>query len=497
VITSWFTWEKLCKVMNARLKGQIFSECYSHVKSELVIQNENVRGESIRIHLEQPLPFIFLQHIHPPAQRVRIFPDFDHLEFTEAHMAAADRDMRLNFSKGVSLMIRIRPPKSNVFMLTNTSVESFKKRKVESLDFKSGPLVFDTLSEDPRLNAFWKKRLTDLYPDVSWPDLQAEISRANGKILGGRFVLLPEPGETFNPHRFYDNYRAFITDRLKELHFKPEKERIIKALSSRAEKLSRRIHHLSRPDEKNNQIDTYRMYGDILMAILHTIQPGQEEVKIPEDLRPRGFPETIPLKPDLSPPANARRYYNRAGKIERSRREAEETKETLQKEQDKLKLKATELENIETLKDLKSWVKKNKDLVADLTRTENPQKSESARLPYREFFYKSWRIWVGKSAKDNDDMTFHHAHKTDLWLHTRHSTGSHVIIRREGKSHIPGDIIEFAASLAARFSEEKHASLVPVVCAERKHVTKRKGFPPGKVTFTMEKSLLIKPADIE
>ncbi|MDD3806745.1 MAG: NFACT RNA binding domain-containing protein, partial [Candidatus Marinimicrobia bacterium] len=88
-------------------------------------------------------------------------------------------------------------------------------------------------------------------------------------------------------------------------------------------------------------------------------------------------------------------------------------------------------------------------------------------------------------------------HKRDLWLHTRYSTGSHVIIRREGKSHIPRDVIEYAASLAARYSEEKHASLVSVVCTERKYITKRKGDPPGKVVFTYEKNLLIKPLEIE
>lgn len=483
--------------MNARLKGDIFTECYSHVKSELVIQNDNPREDSIRIHMDQPLPFLFLQSIHPPGQKVPIFPDFKPAEFTGAVMAPADRDIHLNFGADQHLIIRIRPPKSNVFLLTATSTDAFKKVKETSPVFDTTPRIFNTLVDDPRLNTRWKKRLSDLYPDLSWADLQQEIARANGKSPGNRFVLLPEPGETFNPHRFYDNYRTFVTERLKELHFKPEKERIMASLASRAEKVSRRIQQLSKVDEQTDLTDTYRTYGNILMAVLHTIEPGQEAVIIPEELRPKGYSKSIPLKPDLSPQANAQRYYNRARKIERSRREARDTESTLKKEYTELRHKAAELESIDTLKGLKAWEKKNRDLVSRLTRTENPQKSESVRMPYREFFYQSWRIWVGKSAKDNDDMTFHYAHKTDLWLHTRHSTGSHVIIRREGKSHIPGNVIEHAASLAARFSEEKHASLVPVVCAERKHVTKRKGFPPGKVTFTMEKSLLVKPADIE
>jgi predicted ribosome quality control (RQC) complex YloA/Tae2 family protein len=497
MISSWFTWEKLCHVMNVRLKGEVFEACYSHVKSELVIQNNNPRKDSIRIHLEQPLPFLFLQPIHPPGQKITIFPDFKPAEFVKAEIAGTDRDIRLTFTEDQALILRIRPPKNNVYFISPSSVDTFKKSTDHSIHFDATPVSFQSLIDDPRLNNRWKKRFQELFPDLSWSELQQEISRANGQVVGGRFILLPLPREAFNPHRFYDNYRDYITGRLKELHFKPEKARIMAALSARAEKVSRRIRELSKPEEQGDLIERYRMYGDILMTLLNTLQPGQEEAEIPLELRPRGYPETIPLKPDLSPQANAQRYYHKARKLERARQESRDTESVLKKEYETLKTKATELENLETLPDLRKWLTQNKDLIARLNRLENPQKSESTRLPYREFFYQSWRIWVGKSARDNDDMTFHLSHKNDLWLHTRNSTGSHVIIRREGKSHIPGHVIEYAASLAARFSEEKHASLVPVVCTERKHVVKRKGFPPGKAHYSLEKTILIKPAEIE
>ncbi|MCD6234065.1 MAG: DUF814 domain-containing protein [Candidatus Marinimicrobia bacterium] len=497
MITSWFTWEKLCHVMNTRLTGEMFKACYSHVKGELVIQNSNPQKDSIRIHQDQPLPFLFLQPIHPPGQKVPIFTDFKPSRFVEAAIAGTDRDIRLKFTADQTLIIRIRPPKNNVFFISSAGFDTFKKSTDQVIHFDATPAFFQTLSDDPRLNDRWKKRLRKLYPDLSWPELQQEIARANGQVLGGRFILLPLPQEKFNPHRFYDTYRHYVTSRLKELHFKPEKDRLMSTLASRAEKVSRRIRQLAKTEEQADLIKRYRIYGDILMTILNTLQPGQEKAEIPMELRPLGFPDTIPLKPDLSPQTNAQRYYNKARKLERARQESRETETALHKEYEELKAKATELEAIDSLIDLRKWSKKNKDLLTRLNRTENPQKADTARLPYREFFYQSWRIWVGKSARDNDEMTFHLSHKNDLWLHTRNSTGSHVIIRREGKSHIPGHVIEYAASLAARFSEEKHASLVSVVCTERKHVVKRKGFPPGKAHYSLEKNLLIKPAEIE
>jgi predicted ribosome quality control (RQC) complex YloA/Tae2 family protein len=93
-------------------------------------------------------------------------------------------------------------------------------------------------------------------------------------------------------------------------------------------------------------------------------------------------------------------------------------------------------------------------------------------------------------------LTFRHASKTDIWLHARHSTGSHVIIKMDGKKEAPRHIIEHAAALAARYSDEKHSSLVTIAYTQKKYVTKRKGMPPGKVHFQYEKDVMVKPVDI-
>lgn len=497
MITSWFVWEKLCHVMNNRLHGETFRECYSYVKNELVIENENPQGPSLRIHLDHPFSFIFLETVHAPIQKVLIFPEFNAAEFIRAEIMPTDRDIQLIFNQDISIIIQFRPPKSNIYFQKKGITRSFKKTDEIKISLDDTPRQFSTLAEDPRLNDYWKKRLSELFPKTSWTDLQKDIARANGKRLGGRFVLLPEPAETFNPNTFYDLYRSYVINQLKDYHFKPEKKRLMVAISSRANKVSQQIHLLLNSEEKTTLIDTYRTYGSILMAILSDISPGHSDIQIPETLRPKGYPEKIPLKPELSPQANAEYYFKKARKIERSYQESLETQKALQKEYEMLREKMSELATITTLKALQTWEKKNSTIISRLLQSENPKKRNSIHLPYREYVYHSWRIWVGKSAKDNDEMSFHYAHKRDLWLHTRYSTGSHVIIRREGKSHIPRDVIEYAASLAARYSEEKHASLVSVVCTERKYITKRKGDPPGKVVFTYEKNLLIKPLEIE
>jgi len=364
-------------------------------------------------------------------------------------------------------------------------------------DFNFEPATFTSLEADPRFNVSWKKRYKDLLMGKDYNEILNDIENSNGCVTGGKFVFLPVKDEVFNPDIFYNRYREFIITNLKERDFKPEKSRLMALLSTHSDRLLRSIHHLSSTEEQKEMIGNFRYCGDILMAGLNFIAPGQTEYEVPESLQKENFPRKISLKSEVSPQANAKIYYDKARRTERAQSDYEEKKIHLENEYRLSSLKFRELEQIDEIRQLLEWKKDNKYFIEKLQQQVPVKKSEKERKPYREFTYRSWHIWVGKSAKDNDDMTFHHAHKNDLWLHTRHSTGSHIIVRREGKSHIPKEIIEYAAALAARYSEEKHASLVSVVCTEKKHVIKRKGLPPGKVLFSMEKNILIKPLNIE
>lgn len=497
MITSWFTFHKLSKVINKQLSGMLFSECYSFTKNELIIQNASESSPSLIVNLNPPLPYLFIQIMKKPSRKVPIFPDFKNLSLKNSDIAPTDRDLRLNFSNDISLIIRIRPPANNVFFVYGHEITSFKKVKSGHPVFTFQPISFTSTDEDPRFNASWKKRMNILYPGKPYHEIIRNIENSNGYVSGGNFVFLSEINDVFDPDIFYTRYREFIVANLKEKDFKPEKLRLMSLLSSHSQKLLRSVRNFSASDNQQEMIRKYRYYGDILMAGLWSINPGQTEYVIPESLQNDSFPKKIGLKPDLTPQANAQMYYEKARRTERAQSDYEDKKFKLEKEYDLSILRFSELEKIDDLKELQEWKKENKTYLEKLQQQSPVKPNGRDRIPYREFTYKSWHIWVGKSAKDNDEMTFHHAHKNDLWLHTRHSTGSHVILRREGKSHIPNEIIEYAAALAARYSEEKHASLVSVVCTEKKHVIKKKGLPPGKALFSLEKSILIKPLDIE
>ena len=121
--------------------------------------------------------------------------------------------------------------------------------------------------------------------------------------------------------------------------------------------------------------------------------------------------------------------------------------------------------------------------------------ADAPRLPYHELRSSDgYRILVGRGARDNDRLTLHVARGRDLWLHARDFAGSHVVIPRPDTRPVPERTIEEAAQLAAWNSRGRTDSLVEVTLLERKHVSKPRGLPPGRVQLAAGgRTLLVRP----
>ena len=105
-----------------------------------------------------------------------------------------------------------------------------------------------------------------------------------------------------------------------------------------------------------------------------------------------------------------------------------------------------------------------------------------------------WEILVGQNSEANDYLLTRIAKPSDLWIHVKASPSAHVIIRTNGKPEaVPKAVLHAAAELAARHSDSKHSSLVPVDYTLRKYVRKPKGASAGKVLYQNEKTIFITP----
>ena len=104
-------------------------------------------------------------------------------------------------------------------------------------------------------------------------------------------------------------------------------------------------------------------------------------------------------------------------------------------------------------------------------------------------------VLVGRSAADNDLLTFELGEPRDAWLHVASESGSHVLIRNpDGLERFPRETLRFAAALAARYSKAKNASRVAVHVATCADVSKRRGAPPGEVALRRYSTLYASPS---
>jgi len=117
---------------------------------------------------------------------------------------------------------------------------------------------------------------------------------------------------------------------------------------------------------------------------------------------------------------------------------------------------------------------------------------------YRLVEFDGFEILVGRSARDNDYLTFRVARPRDLWLHAHGFAGSHVVVRHpEGTEVVPRPVIERAAELAAWHSKARGArGKVSVHVCRAADVSKRSGAPAGQVMLRSFDSVKVYPREL-
>lgn len=228
-----------------------------------------------------------------------------------------------------------------------------------------------------------------------------------------------------------------------------------------------------------------RSLGNVLLARYGEVPHGAERVVLPGF---DGAPVTVPLDPTLGPNENASRLYDRASRVERARRRLPELISRARRQAKRLE------ELLERAREGRATEEEVRALVPVRSRARSTAAKPGAGLPYR-----SWRssggleIRVGKGAKQNDELTFHHSAPGDVWMHARHAAGAHVILRWSRAGNPPRRDLAEAATLAALHSEARTSTSVPVDWTLRKYVRKPRGSGPGKVSLERARTLFVQP----
>ena len=294
-------------------------------------------------------------------------------------------------------------------------------------------------------------------------------------------------------------------------------------IEARRKTLARRVAALERELERAAGFDVLRRKGELLLGYMYVLEPGQRRLEIPEENL------VIDLDPDVPPLEQAQalfREYSRARAALAgvpARRDATNLAlQYLDELSTHLEL-AEDFATISAIREELAALPADPDtLVAGIERRARgedeeeapppPKKAPKGRgkyaprnnrvkkeaggraalEPLRVISSDGLPILVGRSARQNDAITFGQARPGDLWLHARNVPGAHVIVRGEGRT-VPERTVAEAARLAAQHSKARHDTAVDVIITERRHVRRIPGAPPGLVTVAQERVLRVRP----
>lgn len=218
--------------------------------------------------------------------------------------------------------------------------------------------------------------------------------------------------------------------------------------------------------------------GRLLQSQFYRLKKGDSEVLIP-DWENENKDYHILLDPRLDPQSEVEKRFQKSKKLRRGVNHAHRLIKKAEDEIRDLSQMLEQLASIQSTIELEQFQQQHRSLMPQpQTKAANPVKA----LPYREFHTTAGlTIWVGKSAKDNDALTFSFAKGSDWWLHVRNVPGSHVILRC-GKNQEPDqNSIEEAAQLAIAYSKAKDRGEAEVCLTQCKFVTRYGKGQAGKV----------------
>lgn len=267
-------------------------------------------------------------------------------------------------------------------------------------------------------------------------------------------------------------------------------ERLRRRLRERVQRRLGRARALLAGLEKkrasSREAERVREDGELLAAHPHLVRRGARWVEVPDFFAPGQPPRRIELDPRLDARANVERLFARHRKLVRAGRsvaaELARARERLEALEELSRQAEDPALDRAALKALGQTAVENGLLEPEQEPRVERRRKAPARLPYRVFQTAAGsEVRVGRSARDNDALTFRHARGNDLWLHTADAPGSHVVLRLARGAEPQAEDVLDAAHLAIHFSPLRGATRARVHVARQKEVRKPRGAKPGLV----------------
>ena len=320
-------------------------------------------------------------------------------------------------------------------------------------------------------------------------------------------LIIKEYNSKFSLNFFIDDF-YYEKETLQE--FKVHKENSLKLILNAKQKYNKRLLNINRKLEECQNMDTYRLYGELITANLYRIKDfNTDQIKL-ENYYDNNNLITIKLEKKYPPSINAKMFFKKYSKLKNALNIVSEQKVETLDELNYIDSIIYELDNCKTLDDVFSVLEEisenetfgdiNKKLLRKSNgnskkgnKNKNTKNDKKINFNPIKYNIENYTFLVGRNNVENDYLTLKYAKKTDIWFHTKDIHGSHCILVLNGNAVPSNDILIRCAEIAAYHSKGKNSSNVPVDFCEVKFVKKPNKSKPGMVIYTHNKTLNVNP----
>ena len=263
-----------------------------------------------------------------------------------------------------------------------------------------------------------------------------------------------------------------------------------KILTAAIKKEEGRHQKIKEELEDTNKMDTYKLYGDLLMINAHLQVQYEPSIELQNLLSDEGEMLTIPLKPNLTIVENAQWYYKLYTKL----------KNRMVSGEYQLNASTTKLEylksilysiSLATTRESLEEIRKECMDAGIIKKSKKPLSYKLGKSNYIHLTIDEGEMFIGRNNQQNEYLTHRFAKPTDIWFHTQDIQGSHLILRLNVE---PDDmILSKVAQYAAYFSKARETSKVPVDYTYIKNIKKPPGSPLGFVIFYTHQTMIVEP----
>ncbi len=490
----------------------------------MVFVDEEEHVQSVNLSVQSPVRHLFRYESSNRSRRnvVDHFPRLRSKVLTNISIAEGDRLITWTFEEGHVLVMIPFGARANALHLDGEGaiVASFKSNAPENAPEPLSASMPASVDEVERLLTSGKPA-SKLWPLLSGPlrdellfrvggtedparlfetgqNLLRELDQPTPRLYkdedGEPTLALAELRHLGTEAERFDSVdkavRVCARIKLAQTRFDGEYKPLLGAIRKRFAQAERSLQRVESELAKPSRAEHYEHLGHLLMAQLHQVKAGAEVAQLP-DLLGDGSTVTIRLDSTLSAVENAQRYYEKAKSSRAAREVAQERLEGLRSQASRLEILHSEVKELADVAAVRDFKQRNADVISTLQQAAGDEDG----IPYRRIdLGEGYEIWVGRNARQNDELTLRDSRPFDLWMHARGVAGSHAVLRVKGRTDKPPrHVVEKAAAVAAWFSKARTSALAPVIVTQRKYVRKPRKAAQGAVRIEREEVILIEP----